>query len=63
MIRIKYENDLQYNFAKKVPNISISLGFWLMKKGNGISDIQSRHKFQDHARKKFLIMAIFNFLR
>ena len=34
------------NFAKCVPNIGISQGFWLIKEENGIYNIHS--KFQDH---------------
>ena len=39
-----------WNFAKKILNIRILSGFWLIREGNDISDIHS--KLQDHTVNK-----------
>ena len=46
-------------FAEKVPNIGISPGFLLIKKGNGVSNISRKH----HTIQIFFNMATYNILR
>ena len=54
-------NQVYWSFCQKVPKVKISLGFWLLKGGNSISNIQI--KFQDHIKIPFSKWRYVYFLR
>ena len=43
----KPKADLHKNIGQNVPNIDISLNFWLIKEENDISNIGLHSRFQD----------------